>query len=107
MPKVIVKESPISDAVSRRFFEAIAVLVDLEYIPSMQAFCERNGLSAPRYRAMRMQYGLTPKPGYLSRYRNLEVEAIYALVVKFPVSADWLISGRGEMLTRKKTKREK
>jgi len=47
---------------------------------------------------MRLQYGLTPKPDYVSAYRNIEVEALYALVFGFPVSADWLLTGRGEML---------
>jgi hypothetical protein len=50
---------------------------------------------------MRLQFGVTPKPGYVSAYRNIEVEALYALVFGFPVSADWLLTGRGEMLTKK------
>lgn len=50
---------------------------------------------------MRLEYGTNPKPGYVSPYKNLEIEAIYAIVANFPVSADWLITGRGEMLTRK------
>ena len=50
---------------------------------------------------MRLQFGVTPKPSYVSAYRNIEVEALYALVFGFPVSADWLLTGRGEMLTKK------
>ena len=56
-----------------------------------------NNLSAPRYREMRLQYGVTPT-GKVSRYKNIEIEAIYALVANFPISAEWLITGRGEML---------
>jgi hypothetical protein len=50
---------------------------------------------------MRLEYGVSPKPGYVSAYKNVEIEAIYALVANFPISAGWLITGRGEMLTRK------
>ena len=52
---------------------------------------------------MRLEYGTNPKPGYVSAYKNVEIEAVYAIVANFPVSADWLITGRGEMLTRKLT----
>ena len=43
-------------------------------------------------------YGVSPKPGYQSRYKNIEVEAIYSLVVNYPISSRWLITGRGKML---------
>lgn len=101
MPRTIVTSSPISEGISRRFFEALNALEALGLINSQEAFCNSNKLSPPRYRAMRLQYGLTPKPGYVSAYRNIEVEALYALVFGFPVSADWLLTGRGEMLTKK------
>lgn len=101
MPRTIVTRSPVSEGISRRFFEALNVLETLGLINSQEAFCNANKLSPPRYRAMRLQFGVTPKPGYVSAYRNIEVEALYALVFGFPVSADWLLTGRGEMLTKK------
>lgn len=101
MPRTIVKRSPISEAVSRRFFEAIDALVTYKLVSALESFCTENNLSAPRYREMRLTYGVTPSPGYVSRYKNVEIEAIYALVSNFPVSAGWLITGRGKMLTRK------
>ena len=101
MPRTIVTRSPISEGVSRRFFAAIDALVTAGQVHSLEAFCNQNKLSPPRYRAMRLQFGLTPKLGYVSAYKNIEIEAIYALVSGFPVSAGWLITGRGEMLTRK------
>lgn len=103
MPRTIVKRSPISEGISRRFFEALNVLETLGLIRSQESFCNANKLSPPRYRAMRLQYGVTPKFGYVSPYRNIEVEALYSLAFGFPVSAEWLLTGRGEMLTRKIT----
>lgn len=97
MPRTIVTKSLISESVSRRFFAAIERLVLLKRVSSQESFCVENNLSAPRYREMRLQYGVTPT-GKVSRYKNIEIEAIYALVANFPISAEWLITGRGEML---------
>lgn len=101
MPRTIVKRSPISEAVNRRFFAAIDTLVSLKLVPSLESFCNNFALSAPRYREMRLEYGLTPTPGYVSRYKNVEVEALSSLAGNFPLSANWLLTGRGKMLTGK------
>jgi hypothetical protein len=81
---------------------AIDMLVNLGKIDSLSHFCELHNLSAPRYREMRLGYGITPKPGYQPRYKNLEVEALYIMVANYPISAHWLLTGRGEMMTDKK-----
>ncbi len=91
-----------SEAVNRRFFIAIDALVTYKKITSLSGFCILHGLSPSRYRAMRLQYGLTPKEGYTASYRNIEVEALSILVANYPISALWLLTGRGEMLTKKK-----
>ncbi|MFR8262695.1 MAG: hypothetical protein ACLU95_03180 [Bacteroides stercoris] len=79
-------------------FEAIEAIVSLGKVSALEAFCTLYDLSAPRYREMRLTYGVSPKPGYQSRYKNIEVEAIYSLVVNYPISSRWLITGRGKML---------
>lgn len=99
MPKV--KPAPRSEAVNRRFFLAIEQLVVKGKISSLGSFCELNSLSSPRYREMRLQFGVTPKLGYISRYKHLEVEAICIMVANYPISARWLLTGRGNMLTEK------
>lgn len=100
MPRTIVTNSPISESINRRFFQAIDALVSFRFVSALESFCVDNNLSSARYREMRLEYGVTPT-GKLSRYKNIEIEAIYALVANFPISAGWLITGRGEMLTRK------
>lgn len=101
MPRTIIKSSPISEAISRRFFVAIDALVTYRLVGSLDGFCNEYQLSAPRYREMRGYYGLEPKSGRPSRYKNIEIEAAYYLVAKYPVSPNWLLTGRGRMLTRK------
>lgn len=106
MPRTIVKLSPISESVSRRFFKAIDRLVAYKEIRALGSFCEGNHLSASRYREMRFEYGVTPT-GKRSRYKNVEIEALYALVANYSISAEWLLTGRGEMIkARRKVRNE-
>ena len=86
-------------ATSRRFFAAVAAMVDAGRLASLSAFCNEHGFSAPRYRALRLAYGPTPKEGYACHYSGVEVEALVVLVSNYPVSASWLLAGRGRMLT--------
>lgn len=97
MPRTIVTRSPISEGVSRRFFVALERMVQLNKVSALESFCVENKLSSSRYREMRLQYGVTPT-GKVSRYKNIEIEALYALVANFPISAEWLVTGRGEMV---------
>lgn len=99
MPRTIVKSSPVSDAVNRRFFRAIEKLVALGKISALESFCVGNALSSSRYREMRSEYGVMPT-GKRSRYKNIEVEALCALTARFPVSADWILTGRGDMIVK-------
>lgn len=107
MPRTNVKNSPISDGVSRRFFQAIDALVSYKLVGSLESFCVDYSLNSSRYREMRFVYGVTPTAGKVSRYKNVEIEAIYALVANFPISANWFITGRGNMLTRQIEKAKK
>lgn len=91
--------SDLLKGISRRFFSAVAALVEAGRLPSLSAFCEEAGLSAPRYRALRLAYGVAPKEGYVCAYRSVELEAVAFLSAHYPVSASWLLTGRGSMLT--------
>ena len=91
--------SEVWKATSRRFFVAVAALVDAGRLSSLSAFCNEHGFSSPRYRALRLADGLTPKEGYVWPYSVVEVEALAVLASKYPVSASWLLTGRGRVLT--------
>lgn len=104
MPRINAEPSTISEAVNLRFFVAIDALVSLKLVNSLAAFCNASGLFSSRYRAMRLQYGQTPKVGYTSPYKNIEVVALCSMVANYPISAAWLLTGRGEMLTNSRGK---
>lgn len=99
MPRLVRTACPIKAEISRRFFLALERLIELNKVASLEAFCTLHGLSSPRYRALRLGYGVTPKPGYKPRYNGIELEAAFYLTANYPVSAKWLLTGRGEMLT--------
>jgi hypothetical protein len=90
--------TPVSDGVNRRFFIAIDALNTSGRLASLQAFCTKNGLSASRYRETRLTYGVTPNPASKpSRYKAIEIEALYSLTYDYGISAEWLLIGRGRM----------
>ena len=94
------KVSKIEDGVNRRFFQAIEMLVSLDRLSALESFCNEAGLSPPRYREARFSYGVTPRTDKESRYKTIEVEGLYFLVVNYSVSADWLLTGRGKILNK-------
>jgi hypothetical protein len=90
--------TPVMDGVNRRFFAAVDTLVTMGRVNSLEAFCKEFNLHPPRYREMRLTYGVTPNPNSKpSRYINIEMDAIHHLCNDYSISADWLIVGRGKM----------
>ena len=97
MPRVVNPPSAIQEAVNRRFFAAVDALVAAGAIRSLSGFIIDCGLHDARYREMRQQYGAEPVGN--SRYTAVETEALYHLCADHHVSASWLLTGRGHMLT--------
>lgn len=84
------------DGVNRRFFAAVGALVRGGRMKSLSGFIRGCGLTPSRYRELRLQYG--EHPSRRSRYTYVEVDALARLCVDYGVSADWLLTGRGQML---------
>ncbi|MDR1459695.1 MAG: hypothetical protein LBI60_05730 [Bacteroidales bacterium] len=90
--------TPVMEGINRRFFAAVDALINLGRLKSLEALCKEFDLHPPRYREMRLTYGVTPNPNSKpSRYVNLEIDAIYQLCYKYQVSPEWLLLGRGKM----------
>jgi len=92
-------KNEIKDNINRRFFLAVSELVNAEKVPSLNAFCLENGLSAPRFRECRLGYGPGGNPAR-SRYDFVGVESLYYIALKYRINADWLITGRGSMFAK-------
>jgi hypothetical protein len=98
--KTVKQVSAISEGVNKRFFIAINELVIMKRISSLEAFCNEFGLTSSRYRETRLTYGITPKPNYQSRYKSIEMDALYHLCDAYSVSSEWLLLGKGKMFKR-------
>jgi hypothetical protein len=90
--------TPIEADINRRFFEAIEQLRERGSINSLQSFCNEAGLTPARYRELRFTYGVSPRTDKVSRYKDVEPQGLYFLVKKYHVSADWLLTGKGQAL---------
>ena len=84
--------------VIKRVLYCLQELKALALIPSVKDFLGDCGVVYTRYtemdRAFRQGRGG-------SRYKTIEAEVLYNLVIKFGVNADWLITGRGSMFAKK------
>ena len=90
--------TPVMEGINRRFFAAVGVLIDMKSVNSLSAFCIEFDLSAPRYREMRATYGVNPNPNAKpSRYKHIEMDALYLLCKEYRISAEWLLLGKGYM----------
>lgn len=84
----------------RRFFEAIDTLKSEKNISGLKDFCEKQGLNVTRYYEIKNL--VEGKP---SRYKTLEIDALYILALDYGFSLQWLFFGIGERRTaEKKTK---
>jgi hypothetical protein len=98
MPRYRVKVSKIEEDINRRFFQAIDALIAKGDVHSLESFCNEAGLTSSRYREIRFTYGTTPRQDKMSRYKSVEIEGLYHLCKKYPISADWLLLGQGKMI---------
>lgn len=81
----------------RRFFEALEMLIDLGRVNSLSAFCSAYGLHRPKYSNIRTAINDPSKPG--TGYKFIDIDALAYLVRDYGVSSEWLLEGKGEMLT--------
>ena len=77
--------------ITRRFFLAINTLKSERQITGLKDFCEIHGLNVTRYYELK---NLTE--GKPSRYKTLEVDALFALANDYNFSLQWLFFGKGE-----------
>jgi hypothetical protein len=88
---------PEAHNVQRRFFEAIEMLIDLGRMNSLAAFCSEYGLHRPKYSNIRTAINDPSKPG--TGYKFIDIDALAYLVRDYGVSSEWLLVGKGDMLS--------
>ena len=89
--------SPHTKEVQRRFFEALDRLKEQDKIAGLQTFCTNYNLHKAKYSNIR---SAIRKPEHDGRYKFIDIDALFYLVKDFGVSANWLLTGRGEMFSK-------
>ena len=75
----------------RRFYDSIAILKSERKISGLKDYCEKNGLNVTRYYELQNLI-----KGKETRYKSLEVDALYTLAANYNFSLQWLFFGVGE-----------
>jgi len=78
-----------------RFFQAIDVLIQQKKLKGLKTFCGIYGLEKAKY--TKLKNAMLP-PKKESVYKLIEIDALTYLVKDFKVSADWLLTGRGDKM---------
>lgn len=81
----------------RRFFDAITLLKNEKQITGLKDFCEKHGLNVTRYYEIKNLI-----EGKESRYKTLEIDALYILAADYKFSLQWLFFGLGDPRTKPK-----
>ena len=87
--------NPQAIEITRRFFQALNLAIELGKVDGVKGFCEAHNLNRPKYASLKMTIN---KPVEEMTYKCIDVDALAGICNDFGVSAEWLLLGRGKML---------
>jgi hypothetical protein len=77
----------------KRFFVAFNDLISRKKIEGLTQFCREYNLHKPKYVRLRQAY----MESKATDYRHVDMDAFIFIVRDYDVSAEWLLTGRGDM----------
>lgn len=87
--------NPAAIEITRRFFQALNLAIELGKIDGVKGFCTAHHLNRVKYATLKNDI---EKPVDEMQYKTIDIDALAAICFDFGVSADWLLTGRGKML---------
>jgi len=87
--------NPQAIEITRRFFQAMNLAIELGKVDGIKGFCEAHHLNRVKYATLKMTID---KPVDEMTYKCIDVDALAGICNDFGVSAEWLLLGRGKML---------
>lgn len=81
--------------ITRRFFQALNLAIELGKVDGIKGFCEAHNLNRVKYATLKLTID---KPIDEMTYKCIDVDALAGICNDFGVSAEWLLLGRGKML---------
>lgn len=87
--------NPQAIEITRRFFQALNLAVDLGKVDGIKGFCAAHNLNRVKYATLK---NTIDKSVDEMTYKCIDVDALAGICKDFGVSAEWLLLGRGKML---------
>lgn len=87
--------NPQAIEITRRFFQALNLAIELGKVDGIKGFCEAHHLNRVKYATLK---GSIDKPIDEMTYKCIDVDALAGICTDFGVSPEWLLLGRGKML---------
>lgn len=91
--------TPELQAIQRRFFGVLDILIDTGQINGLKGFCDMSGLNRAKYSNIRSEMGKPESERKVNNYKVIDIEALSYICRMFNVSSDWLLLGRGKMFS--------
>lgn len=92
--------TPELNAIQRRFFDALEVLINTGQVNGLKGFCDESGLNRAKYSNIRTEMGKPENERKETNYKVIDIEAMSFICRTFRVSSDWLLLGRGKMFAK-------
>lgn len=80
--------------INKRFFKALEALMSSGKIENLASFCEAYGLYRIKYSRLRTHIN---EPKKETLYKYVDNAALGYLVKDFGISAEWMLTGKGNM----------
>lgn len=87
--------NPQAIEITRRFFQALNLAVELGKVDGIKGFCEKHHLNRVKYATLKTTID---KPIDEMTYKCIDVDALAGICTDFGVSPEWLLLGQGKML---------
>ncbi len=87
--------NPQAIEITRRFFQALNLAIELGKVDGIKGFCEKHHLNRVKYATLKTTID---KPIDEMTYKCIDVDALAGICNDCGVSADWLLLGRGDIL---------
>ncbi len=88
---MIIKITKYDVEITKRFFQALEALSQMKKMRGLKSFSTKYGLNYWNLRTLRNE----------PEKRLLKVSYLYYLVTDYNISAQWLLTGEGEMLKKR------
>lgn len=91
--------NPQAIEIQKRFFLALDILIENKKCGGIQTFCKDHDLNRVKYSNIRTELRKPAHEAKPTNYKVIDIDALQYLCNDYGISCEWLLFGRGRMLT--------